>query len=246
MLRSSARDIPDRQRTLEATIDWSYGLLSPVEQELFRNLAVLTGGCSLDAAETVCSADPDVLEALVQKNLVLQRRDVEGHARFLMLATVREFATDQLEAGDHGAVRRSHAAWVCRLAEEAEPNLLGQEQVRWMGRLDEEFANVRAAVGTSLAAGDAETALRISSALVDFWDARGTTTRPAAGSSRGWGPTTGRTTGCARSRFWRLRWRRSIAPMSKRGSHSPSRASRSAGRPAATACTREGLPRWRH
>jgi predicted ATPase len=181
LLRSSARDIPARQRTLEATIDWSYGLLSPVEQELFRNLAVFAGGCSLDAAETVCSADPDVLEALVQKNLVLQRRDVEGNARFLMLATVREFADDQLEARDPGAVQRSHAAWVCTLAEEAEPHLLGQEQVRWMGRLDEEFANIRAAVGTSLAAGDAETALRISAALVDFWDARG-----SYDEARGW------------------------------------------------------------
>jgi predicted ATPase len=182
LLRSSARDVPDRQRTLEATIDWSYGLLSPVEQELFRNLAVFAGGCSLDAAETVCSADPDALEALVQKNLVLQRRDVEGHARFLMLATVREFADDQLEARDPGAVQRSrHAAWVCTLAEEAEPQLLGQEQVRWMGRLDEEFANIRAAVGTSLAAGDAETALRISAALVDFWDARG-----SYDEARGW------------------------------------------------------------
>jgi len=181
LLRSSARDIPDRQRTLEATIDWSYGLLSPVEQELFRNLAVFAGGCSLDAAETVCSADPDVLEALVQKNLVLQRRDVEGNARFLMLATVREFADDQLEARDPGAAQRSHAAWVCTLAEEAEPHLLGQGQVRWMGRLDEEFANIRAAVGTSLAAGDAETALRISAALVDFWDARG-----SYDEARGW------------------------------------------------------------
>jgi len=181
LLRSSARDIPDRQRTLQATIDWSYGLLSPVEQELFRNLAVFAGGCSLDAAETVCSADPDVLEALVQKNLVLQRRDVEGNARFLMLATVREFADDQLEARDPGAVQRSHAAWVCTLAEEAEPHLLGQGQVRWMGRLDEEFANIRAAVGTSLAAGDAETALRISAALVDFWDARG-----SYDEARGW------------------------------------------------------------
>ena len=181
LLRSSARDIPARQRTLEATIDWSYGLLSPVEQELFRSLAVFAGGCSLDAAETVCSADPDVLEALVQKNLVLQRRNVEGHARFLMLATVREFAADQLEARDPAAVQRSHAAWVCTLAEEAEPHLLGHEQVRWMGRLDEEFANIRAAVGTSLAAGDAETALRISAALVDFWDARG-----SYDEARGW------------------------------------------------------------
>lgn len=181
MLRSSARDIPDRQRTLEATIDWSYGLLSPVEQELFRNLAVFAGGCSLEAAETVCSADPDVLEALVQKHLVLRRRDVEGHARFLMLATVREFANDRLEASDHEAVRRGHAAWVCTLAEEAEPHLLGPEQVGWMGRLDEEFANIRAAVASSLTAGDAEVALRISSALVDFWDARG-----SFDEARGW------------------------------------------------------------
>jgi len=70
---------------------------------------------------------------------------------------------------------------VCTLAEEAEPHLLGQGQVRWMGRLDEEFANIRAAVGTSLAAGDAETALRISAALVDFWDARG-----SYDEARGW------------------------------------------------------------
>ncbi|MGN6379493.1 MAG: ATP-binding protein [Gaiellales bacterium] len=181
VLRSTARDIPDRQRTLYAAIDWSYGLLSPDEQELFRNLAVFAGGCSLDAAEAVCAAEPDVLEALVQKNLVLQRPDLEGHARFLMLATVREFADERLVASGDADARRRHAAWVCALAADAEPHLLGREQVRWMGRLDEEFANIRAAVDACLAAGDAETALRISSALVDFWDARG-----SYDEARGW------------------------------------------------------------
>ena len=155
----------------------------------------------------MCSADPDVLEALVQKNLVLQRRDVEGHARFLMLATVREFANDQLEASDHEAVRRSHAAWVCTLAEVAEPHLLGQEQVRWMGRLDEEFANIRAAVGTSLAAGDAETVLRISSALVDFWDARGSYDEARGWLQQGLAAYDGTNDRLRRSRFWRLRGR---------------------------------------
>jgi predicted ATPase/class 3 adenylate cyclase len=173
LLRTSGRDVPARQRTLHATIDWSYGLLAEEEQALFRELAVFAGGCSLDAAERVCAAEPDVLESLVQKSLLMQRPDADGQPRVWMLATVREFADERLvEAGDH-AVRARHAAWARDLAEAAEAPLLGRDQVKWLQRLEPELDNLRAAVGWSLAAGDAETALRTVSALIDFWDPRG-------------------------------------------------------------------------
>jgi predicted ATPase/class 3 adenylate cyclase len=181
LLTSSGRDVPARQRTLRATIDWSYELLSPDEQALFRSLAVFAGGCDLSAAEAVCAADIEVLESLVQKSLVLQRPDREGRARFWMLATVREYADERLvEAGD-AEIRAQHAAWVLDLAESAEPHLLGHEQVVWLGRLEQEIDNIRAAVGTSLAVGDGETPLRTVSALIDFWDARG-----SYHEARGW------------------------------------------------------------
>ncbi len=174
LLTGGGRDAPARQRTLRAAIDWSYELLDDQEQALFRALSVFAGGCDLDAAERVCAADPAVLESLVQKSLVLQRPDAGGLARFWMLATIREYARDRLaEAGELPEAERRHAAHILDLAETAEGHLLGHGQVEWSGRLGQEVDNVRAAVSAALSAGDVEVALRITSALIDFWDMRG-------------------------------------------------------------------------
>jgi predicted ATPase/class 3 adenylate cyclase len=182
LLIGGSRDLPERQRTLRAAIDWSYELLDDSERDLFRTLSVFAGGCGLDAAERVCGADTLVLESLVQKSLVLQRPDGAGLARFWMLATIREYARDRLaEAGELATLERRHAAHMLDLAETAESHLLGHGQVEWLQRLGQEIDNIRAAVSAALSAGDVAVALRITSALIDFWDTRG-----AYAEVRGW------------------------------------------------------------
>ena len=93
LLAGGARDLPERQRTLRATIEWSHELLTPDEQRLFARLAVFRGGCTLEAAETVADADLDILSSLVDKSLVRVRAD---SGRFWMLETIREFAAERL------------------------------------------------------------------------------------------------------------------------------------------------------
>jgi predicted ATPase len=111
LLSGGPRDAPQRQRTLKATIDWSYELLSDEEQRLFARLAVFAGGCTLAAAQTVCQADLDTLQALVDRSLV--RSDGE---RYWMLQTLREYALERLElAGEGNELRRRHHEWFADL-----------------------------------------------------------------------------------------------------------------------------------
>lgn len=185
LLTGGAHDLPARLQTLYGAIAWSYLLLAPGVQRLFRQLAVCVGGCTLAAAEAICSeasADSvDVLagmEALVDQSL-LQRLDVVGdEPRFAMLETVREFALEQLAASDEGtAVRRAHAHFLLSLAEAAEPGLRGAEQQQWRDRLEAELGNLRAALAwTTSPAQDAEDhsiGLRLAAALWYFWFQRG-------------------------------------------------------------------------
>jgi predicted ATPase/DNA-binding SARP family transcriptional activator len=164
LLTGGARDLPERQRTLSAVIEWSHDLLDADEQRLFARLAVFLGGCTLEAAEAVCDATLDLLAALVDKSLVRER---EG--RFQMLETIREYASERLEAsGDADELRRRHAADVRALAERAEPELQGPEQALWFARLESEHANVRAALAWALEQ-DPETALRTAGAAWRWW-----------------------------------------------------------------------------
>src|SRR5438034_1544036 len=169
LLTAGARDAPERQRTLRATIEWSFELLDPAEQELFLRLSVFAGGWDLEAAEAVCSAELEILGSLVDKSLIRGNDD-----RFLMLATIREFATEELESsGDAPAVRRRHAEHYLALAEAAEPEILGGAQVEWMVRLERERNNFRAALDWAFEQGAAEIALRLIGALRRAWVARG-------------------------------------------------------------------------
>jgi predicted ATPase/DNA-binding SARP family transcriptional activator len=170
-----ARDVPARQHTLRATIEWSYGLLAEGEQGLFARLAVFAGGCSLGAAQTVCDADLDELASLVEKSLVLETEQADGEARFGMLATIREYAAEQLEAsGDAETLRRRHAEHFLELAEEADPALdAGSEQSIWLERLGLEHDNLRAALGWLVSASEPELELRLASALKNFWWVQG-------------------------------------------------------------------------
>jgi predicted ATPase/DNA-binding CsgD family transcriptional regulator len=202
-LTGGARDAPARQRTLRATLGWSYDLLSADEQLLFRRLSVFAGGCTLEAAEAVCSAsgerEIDVLSGVsgleeqsllgVQQPLgpptpIDQDRSRPMRAgtppptgltpRVSMLATMREYAAEQLEAsGEAEEIRRRHAEQVLALVERADPKLRGAEQLVWLERLQADNDNLRAALRWSIERGHAGLALRLAGASWWFWYLRG-------------------------------------------------------------------------
>lgn len=178
-LTGGARDLPARQQTLRATLDWSYGLLDEAEKTVFRRLAVFVGGCTLEAAETVCHADgplPDVLASLgslVDKSLLRQYEGVAGEARFRRLRVIREYALERLvESGEAEMIGRQHAHFFLTLAEAVEPELMGANQAASLDRLEMEYDNLRAAVDWYQASGDIEGGLRLAMALHRFWEMR--------------------------------------------------------------------------
>jgi predicted ATPase/class 3 adenylate cyclase len=169
LLTGGPRDAPERQQTLRGTIAWSHDLLSADEQRLFARLSVFAGGCTLEAAETVCGADLDVLQALVDKSLIRF-----AHGRFWMLETIREFALERRdETGDGEGLRQRHAAYFLELAELAKPELQAWSSSVWFDRLQAEHDNIRAALGDALEHGRADVALRLGGAVWLFWFLRG-------------------------------------------------------------------------
>ncbi len=169
LLTGGARDLPARQQTLRAAIEWSHDLLTPAEQRLFARLAVFRGGYTLEDAEAVTENDLDGLSSLVDKSL-LRRRD----ERFWMLETIREYATERLElSGDADETRRRHATRFLALAEEGERHLGGRETTGWLDRLDLEHDNFRAALDRFEDLGDGRSATRLTGALFTFWFMRG-------------------------------------------------------------------------
>jgi len=173
------RDVPARQTTLRQAIAWSYDLLGDEERRLHSRLSVFMGGCTFEAAERVAGAEgePDLLESiasLVDRSLLRESEGVGGEARFSMLETIRDFARERLaQAGEEDTFVRRHALEFARFAEEAGAGLRGDAQVVWFERLEAEHDNLRAAMDSSLAAGDDETALRLGGALGWFWYAHG-------------------------------------------------------------------------
>jgi tetratricopeptide (TPR) repeat protein len=170
LLTGGARDAPDRQRTLYATIDWSYDFLSQEEQGLVARLAVFAGSFSLEAAEHVSGANVDALASLVDKSLL--HVAVEG--RFVFLETIREYALERLDRSDDAAVlRRSHAEFFLAMAELAEAELSRARQAEWLDSLERDYANLRAVLAWSLSSDGAVLGLRMAGALSVFWSKRG-------------------------------------------------------------------------
>ena len=170
VLTSGARDAPARQRTLRATIEWSYDLLTERERRLFASLAVFVGSFDPTAAELVCGADLDALQSLVDKSLLRQSDDY----RLFMLETIREYALERLETSEEGPeLRTRHAQHFAGLAEEAEPKLKGGAQREWLDRLGSEQGNFRAALAWCRERQDVTTALRLVGSLWIFWMVRG-------------------------------------------------------------------------
>jgi predicted ATPase len=171
-LFTGGRDADPRQRSLRSTIEWSYDLLDPREQQLFARLAVFAGGATLKAAEHIVDADLDTLGSLVEKSLVRRTDD-----RYWMYETIREFAVERLvTSGEADWIRRRHAVYFLGFVEEAEPKVV-RELLRRYGesaeRLEAELDNIRAAQDLAEAEGDVEAALRIAGALGMFLEERG-------------------------------------------------------------------------
>ena len=170
-LLKGTRDADPRQQTLRATIQWSYDLLSPQEEQLFARLSVFAGGCTLEAAEEVCAADLGTLESLLDKSL-LRRSDTEFGPRYWMLETIREFAADRLEArGEAAESRDRHLRCISEWAERVEPELKRADQLRYLDLLEADHSNLRAALDHGLGGlGDVKLAGRLAVALLEFWD----------------------------------------------------------------------------
>lgn len=168
-LLKGGRDADPRQQTLRATIGWSHDLLKSEEQELFARLSVFAGGCTIEAAELVADADVDVLQSLVDKSLLRHSDE-----RFWMLETIRQYAAEHLEASSgSSASRRRHAEYFLALAQEAEPAILGVNPQEWLGRLETEHDNIRAALDWFEAVGETQEALALAGAIWEFWCLRG-------------------------------------------------------------------------
>jgi predicted ATPase/class 3 adenylate cyclase len=199
LLTGGARDLPARQQTLRATIDWSYNLLTPAEQRLFARLAGFVGGWTLEAAESICGSwelgvgswgagatpatpisqpPPPVLNglrALVDHSLVRQEVGADGAPRFRRLETIREYARELLAAsGEEQTLRQKHAVYFTELAEHAYPHGYGSESSAWYDRLAADYDNLHVALSWSVGASErAPIALRLTAALHLFWLNRG-------------------------------------------------------------------------
>ena len=177
LLTGGSRDLPQRQQTLRAAIDWSYDLLSPPEQKLFRRLSVFVGGCSLEGAEAACDTRGDLdldllngIASMVDKSLVQQIDQTTGESRFVMLETIREYGLEKLAAsGEEASTRRAHAAYCLVLAEEEPTGKTGEE---WLQQFAVEHANFRAALEWLIETEDAQWGLRLGAALFRFWEMR--------------------------------------------------------------------------
>jgi predicted ATPase len=178
LLTGGARDLPLRQQTLRAAMDWSYDLLSPEEQKLFRRLAVFVGGCTLEGAEAVCNAKEDLgldlldgMASMVDKSLVQQVEPLQGESRFVMLQTIREYALEKLDAsGEKPLMKRAHAAYCMVLAEDLSTEQSSAEGMGWLERFTLENDNFRASLEWLTQTRDADWGLRLGAALFRFWE----------------------------------------------------------------------------
>jgi non-specific serine/threonine protein kinase len=174
-LPKGPRDVPDRQRTLQATIEWSFDLLTAEEKNLFLRMGVFNGGADQEAVEKVCLASAPggsnaLLTALVEKNLLWVQRIPDGRARFRMLETIREFSLTRLGATDQvEQLREQHAAYYTGMVEAAEDEIRGKRQDYWFDKLRMEIENIRAVLKWSLSGKNSQFGLRMVSAISYFW-----------------------------------------------------------------------------
>lgn len=187
LLTGNSRNLPPRQQTLRAAIEWGYELLTEPEKTLFRRLSVFIGGCDLQAAESICDDVGEdtlsVLEALLDKSMLRQQSDFDGEPRYWMLETIREYGWEALAAGGElGEIAQHHAEYFLGVAEEAERSFAGPMQGKWAKRLEADHDNLRAAFewcvdgrvsDREVRLGRLILGLRLGGALGWFWRVRG-------------------------------------------------------------------------
>jgi non-specific serine/threonine protein kinase len=189
-LTGGARDLPERQQTIRATVEWSYELLNDEEKRLFRRLSVFASRFTPATAEAIVSDIPwkpgdasltsaesieflDLFASLADKNLLVRRRSSSGEVAYRLLELVREYAESALEKDDDAdQIRRCHAKYFLDLAEHAEPFLQKRQSAIWIERLEEEHDNLRAALRWSLK-NEPQIAARLAAAIKQFWSVRG-------------------------------------------------------------------------
>ena len=238
LLTSRSHSAPERQRTLSATIEWSYQLLSDEEQSLFRRLAAFRGSFSVEAAEAVCGCDLDLLESLVLKSLVRRW----GSGRLGMLDTIREFAIAAVEESTEAdVVQRAHAEYFLRIAEDLNMNARSfdaRKPVRFDVAMVEQD-NFRAALAWAAAGGDVTLGLRIATGLEQFWTLS-TPRRACVGTSASSGRPEPRT---CRSRLGPTACARTGArPTSRASRRRPDAGTRKASRSTRSSETSTGAP----
>ncbi|MGH2662779.1 MAG: adenylate/guanylate cyclase domain-containing protein [Actinomycetota bacterium] len=181
LLTTSARNLPERQRTLRGAIEWSHELLEEPERRMFARLSVFRGGADLETIEAVANPGSEIgmetldgLASLVDKSMLRQTDSFSGEPRFGMLETIREYAGERL-AAKTGAedIRRRHAEHFMALAEEAEPHFVEEDAPEWLDRIDLEHDNVLEALGWAVEAAEAERGMRAAASLWRFWQWRG-------------------------------------------------------------------------
>lgn len=180
LLASTARDVPERQRTLRGAIAWSYDLLDQPSQHLLDRMACFSGGCDLETAELVCGPAEeigrDVLDGIgdLADQSLIRRSEADGEIRFSMPDTIRAYALERLEArGETELMRRRHAEAFLALARTAAPLLSGDDQRRWVERLEREHDNFRSALDWAVATPEPAIALELAFLLWRFWQKRG-------------------------------------------------------------------------
>ncbi|WP_119070588.1 tetratricopeptide repeat protein [Aggregatilinea lenta] len=179
-LRDGPRDLPARQRTLRATLRWSYDLLGDEERRLFARLGIFSGTWTLDDARAVCGTGLSLdvaqgVESLLNKNLLRQEQVAPGERRTVMLETMREYALEKLaERGEVAALRERHARHFLALAERAAQAFQGPDESRWLATLELAHDNLRAALQWSVEQADAAPiGFRLIGSLARFWELRG-------------------------------------------------------------------------
>ena len=175
LLATRDHDVDERQRTLEATIAWSYELLEPDEQRALCALSVFVGGCTGDAAERVADAGVDLIESLLDRSLLRHRVDDGGRDRYWMLETIREYAQRQLAAttGESDAVFEAFLEWLRGVVGEVGEYWIDRDQLEWLDNLEAERANLVSGIAACRSRGRVEEGTRLVLAAFEFFDTRG-------------------------------------------------------------------------
>ena len=177
MLGRGATDVPERHRSIRATIAWSYGLLDVSAASLFRRLGVFPASFGLDAVEQICGVDPlalgdvlDAMAALVDLHLVEPVMTSSDNPRFRLLDALREFALEQLEIdGEHAKFAQRTVDWVVDFAAHAKVGLEGRDERAWLDAVDENAPTIRVALTELSRDGDVRRGLAVAGGVASAW-----------------------------------------------------------------------------